>query len=98
MAESPRPALLLPAKLSAPSSATSHLTECLRFTLGQLLKRAAYSCPKRRCCRQNLSFRRIAMTAMIDMKLTFSDAFAAFATIISLSAILYVLHMVLAFF
>lgn len=38
------------------------------------------------------------MTAMIDMKLTLSDAFAAFATIVSLSAILYVLYMVLAFF
>lgn len=38
------------------------------------------------------------MTAMNDMKLTFSDAFAAFATIISLSSILYVLHVVLALF
>lgn len=38
------------------------------------------------------------MTAMTDMKLTLSDAFAALATIISLSAILYVLYMVLALF
>jgi hypothetical protein len=42
--------------------------------------------------------RRIAMTAMIDMKLTFSDAFAAFAAILSLSSILYVLHVVVALF
>jgi len=42
--------------------------------------------------------RRIAMTAMIDMKLTFSDAFAAFAAIISLTSILYVLHVVVALF
>ncbi|AYD00852.1 hypothetical protein NCHU2750_14610 [Neorhizobium sp. NCHU2750] len=38
------------------------------------------------------------MTAMIDMKLTFSDAFAAFAAILSLSSILYVLHVVVALF
>lgn len=38
------------------------------------------------------------MTAMFDMKLTSSDAFAALATIISLASILYVLHTVLALF
>ncbi len=38
------------------------------------------------------------MTAIIDMKLTSSDAFAALATIISLASILYVLHTVLALF
>jgi len=38
------------------------------------------------------------MTAKIDMKLSLSDAFAAFATIVSFSAILYVLYMVLALF
>jgi hypothetical protein len=39
--------------------------------------------------------RRIAMMAMFSMKLTFSDALAAFATIVSLSGILYVLYVII---
>ncbi len=38
------------------------------------------------------------MTAIIGMKLNTSDAFAALATIVSLSGILYVVHVVLALF
>jgi len=42
--------------------------------------------------------RRIAMTAMIGMKLSVSDAVAACATVGSLSSILYVGHLFMALF
>jgi hypothetical protein len=46
----------------------------------------------------NILMRRVAMTAMISMKLTVSDALAACATIASLVGILYVVHLFMTLF